>query len=372
MTPNNPFLIQGYVSPDYFCDRVDETALLTRHLTNGCNVALMAPRRLGKSGLIHNCFQQEAVRTGYYTVFVDIYETKSLSEFVHVLGKGILDALRPRGRSVWEGFLAVLKSVQSTISFDINGSPEWTVGIGDISDPALTLDEIFSYLAHADRPCLVEIDEFQTIATYPEKTVEAALRTRIQQCPNARFVFAGSKRHMMAQMFASSSRPFYNSSVIMGLEPIRQEAYLAFANRHLAAVGKSITPESFAHLYDTYDGITWYVQYVLNMLYTRPADGPFSAADVDAVVSEILSQHHFAYQALLYQLTPKQKQVLAAIAQEGRATQVMSQSFLLRHHLGASTMQAALKALSDRDFVTQDEGAYQLSDRFFRQWVVAR
>ena len=39
----NPFVIEGYVSPDYFCDREKETSLLTRHLTNGCNVTLMAP-----------------------------------------------------------------------------------------------------------------------------------------------------------------------------------------------------------------------------------------------------------------------------------------------------------------------------------------
>ena len=50
----NPFVIEGYVSPDFFCDREKETSLLTRHLTNGCNVTLMAPRRLGKSGLVFN------------------------------------------------------------------------------------------------------------------------------------------------------------------------------------------------------------------------------------------------------------------------------------------------------------------------------
>lgn len=372
MAPNNPFLIEGYVSPEYFCDRAEETALLTRHLTNGCNVALMAPRRLGKSGLILNCFSQQEVREGYYTVFVDIYETKNLSEFVYVLGKEILAALRTRGRSAWEGFIGILKSVQSTISFDINGNPEWTLGLGDVSNPDVTLDEIFSYLSRADRPCLVAIDEFQTIATYPEKTVEAALRTRIQRCHNAHFVFSGSKRHMMAQMFASGSRPFYNSSVIMGLEPIRQDVYLDFANHHLASASKSISREGFDYLYNAYDGITWYVQYILNMLYTRPSRGVFGQEDVEAVIREILSQHNFAYQALLYQLTPKQKQVLTAIAREGKATQLMSQAFLLRHHLGSSTVQAALKALADRDFIVQEDGVCQLADRFFAQWVKTR
>ena len=58
----NPFVIEGYVSPDFFCDREKETSLLTRHLTNGCNVTLIAARRLAKSGLVCNCFNQPGVR----------------------------------------------------------------------------------------------------------------------------------------------------------------------------------------------------------------------------------------------------------------------------------------------------------------------
>ena len=98
----NPFVIEGYVSPDYFCDREKETALLTRHLTNGCNVTLMAPRRLGKSGLVFNCFNQPEVREAYHCIYVDIYETKNLDEFVYEFGKSILAELRPKGRKVWE------------------------------------------------------------------------------------------------------------------------------------------------------------------------------------------------------------------------------------------------------------------------------
>ena len=158
MVQVNPFIIEGYLSPEYFCDRVEETALLTRHLTNRCNVALIAPRRLGKSGLIYNCFQQENIREQYHCIYIDIYDTKNLNEFVYALGKGILTALKPKGRKVWEFFLNMLQSLKSTISFDINGNPEWSVGMGDIQAPDITLDEIFAYLEQADKPCLIAID----------------------------------------------------------------------------------------------------------------------------------------------------------------------------------------------------------------------
>ena len=81
--------------------------------------------------------------------------------------------------------------------------------MGDIQTPQITLDEIFNYISEADKPCIIAIDEFQQIGEYAEKNVEALLRTKIQQCNRAQFIFAGSKRHMMSNMFNSSSKPFY-------------------------------------------------------------------------------------------------------------------------------------------------------------------
>ena len=373
MLQNNPFLTEGYLSPEYFCDRVEETALLTRHLTNGCNVALIAPRRIGKSGLIYNCFNEEEIRNNYHCIYIDIYETKNLNEFVYVMGKGILRELKSQGRKVWESFLNIMQSLKSAITFDINGNPEWNVGLGDIASPDITLDEIFEYLNHADKPCIVAIDEFQTIAGYPEKTVEAALRKRIQNCHNAKFVFSGSKRHMMALMFASESRPFYNSSSIMGLEPINKEAYFDFANHHLSKTNRSISHEAFDWIYQSFDGITWYIQYILNMLYTHAiSESTITTEDAKSVMTAILSHHRFVYESLLFQLSPKQKQVLLAIANEGNATGVTSQAFLQKYKLGSSTVQGAIKVLTERDFISYDNDSYQVSDRFFREWILKR
>ena len=57
----NPFVVGGYVSPRYFCDRVAETENLIRNLINGRNVALVSTRRLGKTGLIRHCFYQPLI-----------------------------------------------------------------------------------------------------------------------------------------------------------------------------------------------------------------------------------------------------------------------------------------------------------------------
>lgn len=344
--------------------------MLERYIANGCNVTLIAERRIGKSGLIHNLFHRPSTSQAFYCFYIDIYETKNTGELAYALGKSILAALKPLGRKVWERFLNLLTSIKTGVTFDINGNPEWSLAIGDIKQADVMLDEIFAYLSDADKPCIVAIDEFQVIADYPEQNVEAMLRKHIQNCHNARFIFSGSKRHLMTEIFATSARPFYNSTTIMGLLPIDREVYLEFAGRHLATAGKHISRDAFNDLYDNFDGITWYIQYILNILYTMPLDnGHITTDEIKAAIDNILQQQSFVYSTLLYQLTSKQKQLLRAIAAEGTACGIMSKPFLQRHAMTSSTVQTAAKILLDRDFITSNEGCYQVYDRFLRLWL---
>ncbi|MBQ0020058.1 MAG: ATP-binding protein [Bacteroidales bacterium] len=373
MYQDNPFVIEGYVGPEYFCDRVEETALLKEHITNGRNVALIAKRRLGKSGLIHNLFSQDEIRERYNTFYVDIYETKNMNEFVFELGKNIFSKLKTEGRKAWEGFISALASLQHTFTFSSNGLPQWSVKLGDITHPDVTLDEIFTYLNNSERRNIVAIDEFQIIADYPEKTVEAALRTRIQNCHNTRFIYSGSHLHMMSLIFSSPSRPFYNSCSLMGLGAIDRKKYLEFANGHLNSNVQSISEEAFYYLYDRFDGYTWYIQYVLNILYsTTTTDITFGKEHVDKAIDDIVSRNSFSYSTLMSFLSAKQKQLLYAIAAEKEVESLMSREFLAKYSMSASTVQTSLKALQDHDFVTRKDdasNAYMVYDRFLDIWL---
>lgn len=370
MAKMNPFITNGYVSADYFCDRQQETETLVRYVTNGNNVALVSPRRLGKTGLIEHCFHQQAVADHFHTFLIDIYATKNLQEFVFELGKSILNALKPRGRKTWEFFLSCLSSLRTGISFDFSGNPIWNLEMGDIKAPTVSLDEIFRYLSEADRPCLVAIDEFQVISKYPEKNVEALLRTHIQHCPNATFIYAGSQRRMMGEIFTSPSRPFYQSTAVMGLNAIGLPHYTDFISRHFEADGKNITRETVKAIYQRFEGITWYIQFMANSLYAMTAPGETCTPDkVDIALSDILSQLNFTYSSLLFQLPPKQKEVLMAICKEGKAREITSSRFLKAYKLTASSVQGAVKGLLDKDFITSELGEYSVYDKFFEEWL---
>ena len=364
---SNPFVLRGYVSDEYFCDRQKETLRLADEIKNGNNVTLIAHRRIGKTGLIQHFYAQKDIEEEYYTFLVDIYATKTLADFIQQLGKTLLQTLKPKGKKVTDRFLNCLQSLRSSISFDALGNPSWSVDIGDIVNPAVTLDEIFHYLETADKPCIVAIDEFQTIASYDDKNVEALLRTYVQHCHNANFIFAGSQRNMMAEMFLSHSRPFYQSTSINTLDVINRDVYADFAVR---LFGRKKLPRSIVYqIYDRFDGITWYMQRMLNKIYSI-TDGMADEEVMQRALDDIIDESAFAYQSLLFQLPAKQKELLMAISHAGKARMIMSSAFIKQHHLpSASFVQAAVKGLLEKDFVTETNGVYEVYDKFFSEWL---
>ena len=366
-------MTNGYAGPEYFCDRVEETALLTNLLTNGNNIALMSPRRMGKTDLIKHCFQQESIKDDYHCFLIDIYATNSFRDFVNMFGKSILETLKPRGRKVWETFLNSLLSVRSEITFDINGNPVWGLGVGAMTPPQTTLDEIFAYLSSADKHCLVAIDEFQQILYYhDDQNVEAALRTHIQQCSNANFIFAGSQRHLMSEMFLSPARPFYQSVVPMSLNPISLERYWAFAESQFAKNGhRIISYEVVEAVYQRFEGITANVQRIMNMLYMLTPKGEACGMEmIDRAIDTYLQLSSEYYAELLRQMPEKQRNVFLAIAAEGLARNISGGKFVHKYHLpSSSSVVSAVKGLLEKDFITQSDNAYYVYDRFFQLWL---
>ncbi len=369
---NNPFITNGYSEPQYFCDRLHETEMLTRLLTNENNVALISPRRLGKTDLLHHCFTQPEIQKRYYTFIIDIYATTSMRDFINVFGKSVLDELKSKGKRAWNLFLQTLSSLRSEITYDGAGLPTWGMSIGAISNPSVSLDEIFSYLNHADKPCLVAFDEFQQITRYPDASnIEAALRTYIQRCNNAHFVFSGSQRHLMGAIFTSPSRPFYQSVSIINLPPISLEKYTDFVMEKFEEAGKHIEKEVIENIYERFQGITSYMQRIMNLLFTYTAVGSTCKMQmVDSCIYELIDFSSDTYESLLYQMPEKQREVFLAIAKDDDVKNISSSTFVRKHSLvSASSVLSAVKGLLEKDFITQDKNTYSVYDKFFALWL---
>lgn len=368
----NPFVIGTYVAADYFCDREQETAILRKNLDNGRNVALIAPRRLGKTGLIQHLFHNKEIRKEYNTLFVDLYSTNTLAEMVQMLANAIYEQLKSKTDRWWEKFSTVISSLSIGLSVDhLTGQPSFQISLGQIHSPEVSLQQIFNYLETIEKPCIVAIDEFQQIANYAEKNVEALLRTYIQKCANTHFIFSGSKRHMMTQIFNSPSRPFYQSAICMSLEPLPLEVYADFAEKKFKEYHKTIERNVIHRVYQDFDGFTWYVHMILNEMFALTDEEGTCNMDLypQALDNVILSQQNL-YNEQMSLLAPKQKMVLEAIALEKKARGVTSAAFIKKYSLpSTSSVQAAMKGLLEKELITQIEDVFQVYDYFFAHWL---
>lgn len=368
----NPFIVTGKIEPEYFCDRVHESARLIKSLTNGNNMVIISPRRMGKTGLIRFCYEKPEIRDDYYTFFIDILHTSSLKEFAYVLGKEIYVTLAPRSKKMASLFIQTLKSISGKFGFDpLTNLPIFNVELGDIDRPEYTLEEIFNYLAAADKPCIVAIDEFQQISKYPEKNVEALLRTHIQKIRNSHFIFAGSERHMMQAMFTSAARPFYHSADILELNAIAPDIYVSFIINHFEIRNRTITTDVVERVYHLFKGHTYYIQKTFNEAFAdTPSGEACTIGAIKIAIDHLIESNATIFREILSNIPEKQKELLYAIAKEGEAKRITSAQFIKRHSLpSASSIQSAIKKLLEKDVVTEINKTYSVTDKLFAMWM---
>ena len=369
---NNPFIVTGKIEEEYFCDRVNESARVIKTITNGNNLVIISPRRMGKTGLIQFCYDKPEIAGEYYTFFIDILHTSSLREFTYALGRAIFDTLVPRSRKMAALFVQTIKSISGKFGFDpMTSMPTFNVELGDIERPEYTLEEIFQYLANADKPCIVAIDEFQQIAKYPEKNIEALLRTHIQKIGNCNFIFAGSDRHMMQEMFTSSARPFYNSADLLELRAIAPEIYIPFVVGHFETRNRTIAPENVEWVYNLFKGHTYYIQRTFNEAFADTMEGEECTMEViKSAIDNMVASNDTIFREILSNIPEKQKALLYAIAKDGEAEAITSAKYIKRHSLSsASSVQSSARILLEKDYITCINKVYSLTDKLFAMWI---
>jgi AAA+ ATPase superfamily predicted ATPase len=367
---NNPFVYQGYESPDYFCDRLEETRQLISHLKNGRNVTLISPRRLGKTGLIKNTFYRlEEENKDVVCLYLDIYSTKTLRDFVEQLGSLVINDLVHKDASFWSKAMTFFGSLRPVLSVDpLTGEPSASITV-EPSQEDITMRGIFQHLNESKHEVYIAIDEFQQIAEYPEKGTEALLRSYIQFAQHIHFIFSGSKFHMMAEMFSSPKRPFYQSTESMSLKPLDRDIYYDFCQRFFQEKGGRISREVFNEVYDRFDGYTSYVQNIMNHLYEDYLTVD-SQEQVKAAIQRILVGREVQYESTSQFLTANQFDLLKAIARNSIVAQPTSGKFIKDNLLpGASSVRAALNVLVDKELVCRQPDGYVVNDKFMDLWL---
>lgn len=373
MRIENPFLLTSYATPDLFCDREIETKRLQTCFRAGRNVTLIAQRKIGKTGLMQHVFYLMKKDRKTTCIYVDIMKSQNLQDFVNELAKAIVGKLDSKSTALVKKILEVLSSFRPQLSYDVlTGVPDVTLTLQNQKDVMHSLDKIFNYLKEESKKekVIVAIDEFQQILEYPEKNTEAHLRSFIQHMNNVRFIFSGSKKHMMIKMFSDASRPFYQSTETLSLEKINPDDYKKFIKKLFAKGKMKVSDDDLNYILEWTRNHTYYVQALCNELYESKSK-IITRDVIHRGMMRILNNSESVYFSYRNLLTSPQWNLLWAIAKENGVKNLLAQSFLQKHQLtAASSVKTSLKALEEREMIVRDDdGTYQVYDVFFSRWL---
>ena len=156
----------------------------------------------------------------------------------------------------------------------------------------------------------------------------------------------------------------------MPLGTIDKSVYYAFSSDMMRNNGQSIDEETFDYLYTKLSSHTWYVHTLLNRLYETGIE-TIDKATVDDILADILLENEGTFQTFLRLVTPIQAKVLHAVATEGTIKEIQGKAFLTKYQLcAASTVKTAVKSLVEKELLLDNNGEYQIYDRFFGLWLV--
>jgi len=368
----NPFLTIGYISKSYFCDREYELKILTKNIKNGINTTLISARRLGKSALIQRLLE-DLEEENYACIYVDVYACTNIKDFTETLALSIFNKF-PHKKGVGQRFFDFLKSLRPIITYDdLNGKPEIRFEFVQPTAYEHTLRGLFQFLDNQQIQIVLAIDEFQQIADYPEKNTEAFLRTIIQTLKHTQFIFSGSKKHLMLEMFNTAKRPFFSSTQVMGLAEIQEDKYKAFIQEKFIERKRQITGEAIDFILSWTLSHTYYTQVICNSVF---AEGKKNVGieQVKHVCDEQLNLQQINYMQYRSLLSPIQWLLLIAIAKEGWVAEPQAQRFLQKYNIGAaSSAKKALEALLDKEMVisveTKEKTIYRVYNVFLMRWL---
>jgi hypothetical protein len=369
---NNPFIIYGYLSPEYFCDRNKEIKRLISAVENNRNITLQSMRRLGKTSLIHHMFYLLKSKRNYRTIYLDLQLTQNLNEFLNSAASALSKSMYSKHIKLFKEFLNIFRSIKPAVTFDAKtGSPSIELGIQSAEQAQITADDIFKYLKEYSRKykIVVAVDEFQQILNYPEKNMEAILRSKIQDTPLVNFIFSSSTRHLMTEMFLSAKRPFYQSTEMMVLEKLDNKEYSEFIKNKFSEGKKEISLQNIMYILDRCSDYTFYVQVLCNRLYSsdyRRIDRNI----IDEVLDNIINEYEQVYYSYKNLLTEYQWKVTHAVALEGNVNNPSSGEFISKYNLHAiSSVRTAIKSLLDKEILYRENDYYIVYDVFFRRWL---
>lgn len=371
----NPFRFGVEVSGYQFYDREEMVKTLRRRLTEGSsNIVMFAPRRYGKTSLVAKVLRLVREQNGIPTMMFDLSMVPTLPRFCEEYVNAVY-AMAGGRQDLAHRVMNFLASCNPSLTIGVGGAVKVRMDLRD----ALTESSLCEILDLPERLAeelgtsfVIGFDEFQEVSVISrEFALEQVFRSRIQKQQRVRYVFFGSKAHLLERMFCDRARPFYNSALPMPLGKPPEDDSREFVRSRFADAGIHVGAEEAESVLRISDNIPYYLQAVSSFVFERvtlAGREAVAATDIEQAADDLVALNANYFSTLMRGLSDSQNALVLALAEE--PTREFDEGYRLRHGLPASsTVHSALKELLKDGIVEDGDGVYRVGDPMFVRFV---
>lgn len=367
-----PFVFGKVATGENFTDRREETKRLLQNFQGLVNTTIISPRRWGKSSLVARVAELIQKQDKSLKVCaIDLFNVRTEEEFYTTLANSVLKAVSTK----WEELVADAKHflgrLVPRISFSTGQDAKVSFGINweelqqnpdDVLDLAEALAE-----AKGIR-IMVCVDEFQNVAYFSDALAfQKKLRAHWQHHSRVGYCLYGSKRHMLLEVFADPSMPFYKFGDLLFLQKIAKEEWIPFIQRRFEETGKAIGTEEAGHLVDLADNHPYYVQQLAQQVWLRTS-GKADLPLVEAAYNGLIDQLSLLFLNLIETFSNAQIAFLHALIAGEK--QLSSKRVLQKYAIGTSGNAVRIRQnLIEREILDSKEDTVVFQDPLFEGWL---
>lgn len=338
-----------------FCNRKEELAKLKIWLLQKQPTLIMSPRRYGKTSLVLKAIKA----TKFPYTHIDLFSIVDEEDIEKLILSGVANLISQIGTTAQKALKLASKVFGGTqvkvsltklgIEVDFNRSEK---------KPAYRILEVLERLdslaEHAGKPIIIFFDEFQTISEISTNhSVEAVLRQVAQLSKSVSFVFSGSNRHLLRQMFEDRNRPFYKLCEKLTLERISEEAY----SKHITTITKSrwntaIDSKAIARIFFYSERHPYYVNLICSRMLIN--DQTVTAKDIDALWQQYILEEKSDVAAEVDLLSSNQRKLLTIIARENGHKALSGKEFIKKANMSKASIAQSYEYLIKKDYLYKD------------------
>ncbi len=337
-----------------FCNRENEQKNLKYNILESRPTLIAAPRRYGKTSLA----LQTIIRTRLPYAQFDFLSAINESDIEKILLKGVgllLGRIEKGPRKILKIATELFSGLSIKLNLDKLGvSLEINKKSIDPANNILNILERVEKLSEKyNKKIVLLFDEFQRIYQISEsQAIESVIRQVAQSSKTLAFIFSGSNRHLLHQMFNDRNRPFYKLCDRISLERINEQEYIDYINSAASKTqGIKINDDAIKQIFHYTERHPYYINLICSRLWKL---NKITKATIDTVWNAYICEERSQVANELDSLTNSQRKLLVTLARCGGTNAPRSKEFAVLSEMPGATIAQGLKVLEQRDYIYKD------------------